>query len=122
MKSLNSIFNRNKSDDGETQSAAATAVPSKAGSTVEKSLEDVGHLSSRGSEDTKGVDAQVQEDEEKTAEDSETKEDTEENMEYPTGVPLVVIIVGLCLAVLLVALVRMIYPMPLTPPIFAYRL
>lgn len=105
MKSPSGILKKCMGGGGETQSTAATAVPSTAGSILEKpSLEDVGQLQSRVSGDTKAVNGDGQ-----TQENDNTEENNEENMEYPTGFPLVIIVVGLCLAVLLVALVRLIY-------------
>ena len=125
MKPLRSIFSGKTIDPpvkGDSESPDSTAIPSRVpsnrqtenkatalGENEEKALEDLGD-SSQLSCDQKEIETAVVDNVEPTKpeammEKDEEKNKEEEDVEYPTGLPLMIVVVGLCLAILLVALV-----------------
>ena len=125
MKPLRSIFSGKTIGPPakeDPESPASTAAPSHVpsnhqmeskeaplGENEKKALDDLGG-SSKLSDDQRDVETVAVEDVEPTktgatTEKDEKKNNEEEDVEYPTGLPLMIVVVGLCLAILLVALV-----------------
>jgi hypothetical protein len=72
-------------------------------------LDDLGGSSQLSGDNREAETAAVEDGEstkpEATTQGGEEKRSGEEETEYPTGLPLMIVVVGLCLAILLVALV-----------------
>lgn len=106
MMKSNSTLSPSRGEAGAlpVDSRAPTAVPSENPSTayLENEKETAPSVSSQGKKEVNSSPRAVEE----PAETPDSEENEEDEPEYPTGLPLLIIIVGLCLAVLLVALVR----------------
>lgn len=124
MKPLRLIFSgkttgapARDSHESRTSTAVPSCVPSNHQSENEdaapeesekKTLNDLGdssQLSSDQREDESTAAEVVESNKPELTENGEEKKNQEVDADYPTGLPLMIVVVGLCLAILLVALV-----------------
>ncbi|KAK9483559.1 major facilitator superfamily domain-containing protein [Lipomyces starkeyi] len=109
MKSLRGMFSHNKDEEiNQEERSTAAAVPSRTMSSTSVENEEKQSAALETEPESASLSTNMNENDSRSTKDAETAKTSDaadvEQQDYPTGVPFLIIVIGLCLAVLLVAL------------------